>query len=116
MSITGVHALLYSPEAEAVRRVLADDLGWDHVDTGGGWLVFALPPAEIGVHPSDAPSHEISLICDDLDATVAELRARGIEIRGEPSDEGWGIVVELVLPGDVSIRLYEPRHPLAIGS
>ena len=90
MAITGVHGLLYSPEAEAVRAVLRDVIGWKHVDSGDGWLIFALPPAELGVHPtmgeSDTPHHELSLMCDDIEATVAELRAKGIEFKGEPHD------------------------------
>ena len=114
MAITGVHALLYSAEAEAVRAVLADVLGWRHVDGGDGWLIFALPPAELGVHPADRPSHELSLMCDDLAATMADLAAKGVEFRGEPHDEGWGLVVTMVLPGGLDLLLYEPRHTTAI--
>ncbi len=110
MAITGVHALFYTPEAEELRRVLAEVLGWDHVDDGGGWLIFRLPPAELGVHPGDTPEHQLSFMCDDLEATVADLRAKGIELRGEPSDEGWGIVTTMVLPGGLEVMLYEPRH------
>ena len=78
MAVTGVHLLFFSPEAEALRQTLRDAFGWTHVDAGGGWLIFAAPSAEVGVHPADAPAHEISLMCDDLDATVSELRAGGI--------------------------------------
>jgi hypothetical protein len=113
MSITGVHALLYTSEAEAVRAVLRDVVGWKHVDAGGGWLIFALPPAEVGVHPADAPRHELSLLCDDLDATVAELRAKGIEFRGEKGTERWGITMTMVLPGNLEVLLYQPLHPVA---
>jgi hypothetical protein len=114
MAITGVHALLYSPEAEAVRTLLADGLGWSHVDGGEGWLIFALPPAELGVHPGERAGHELSLMCDDLAVTMAELADKGVEVRGPPHDEGWGLVVTLVLPGGLELLLYEPRHRTAI--
>ena len=120
MAVTGAHVLLYTSEPEALRAVLRDVFGWSHVDAGGGWLIFALPPAEIAVHPGEGPNfeagmrHEFSLMCDDLDATVAELRARGVEVRGEPQSQGWGTVVTLALPGGVDVLLYQPRHSTAI--
>ena len=123
MPIIGAHALLYTPEAEAVRAILRDVLELDHVDAGDGWLIFELPPAEVGVHPTgmgqgdpaaDRPHHELSFMCDDIAETVADLRSRGIEIRGEPTDQGYGIVVTMVLPGGLDVGLYEPRHPTAI--
>ncbi|MEZ4234956.1 MAG: hypothetical protein R3F59_02080 [Myxococcota bacterium] len=110
MAITGAHMLFYTPEAEALRDVLKDVLGWKHVDAGGGWLIFAMPPAEIGVHPGERPSHEISLMCDDLAATRAELEGKGIAFDGEPQDQGFGIVSTMVLPGGVRVLLYQPRH------
>ena len=114
MSITGAHVLLHSPEAGALRALLHDVMGWDSVDAGDGWLIFALPPAELGVHPADQPSHQLTLMCDDIVATVADLRAKGIQFRDEPHDERFGIVATMVLPGDVDLMLYEPRHPTAI--
>jgi hypothetical protein len=114
MAITGAHALLYTSEPEALRSVLRDVIGWKCVDAHDGWLIFALPPAELGVHPAEAPAHELTLMCDDLDATVTELRAKGIEFRGEPEDQGFGIVMTMVLPGGVEVLLYEPRHKTAI--
>jgi hypothetical protein len=114
MAITGAHALLYSSEPEALRAVLRDVFGWGSVDAGGGWPIFALPPAEVAVHPADAPRHELSLMCDDLDATVAELRDRGIHFRGERSTERWGHAITMVLPGDLDVLLYQPLHPTAI--
>jgi catechol 2,3-dioxygenase-like lactoylglutathione lyase family enzyme len=114
MAVIGAHVLVYTPEADAARDVLRDVLGWRHVDAGGGWLIFALPPAEVAVHPAEEASHELTLICDDLDATLRELRAKGIEIARDPRDDGWGITAVMVLPGGVEIMLYEPRHPMAI--
>jgi catechol 2,3-dioxygenase-like lactoylglutathione lyase family enzyme len=116
VAIIGTHLLLYTPEAEALRTTLSDVFGWAHVDAGHGWLIFALPPAEMGVHPADAPAHEISLMCDDLEATMAELAAKGIEFRGEPQQAGFGVTTHMVLPGGVEMMLYQPRHPLAHGA
>ena len=89
MGITGVHSLLYTSEPEALRAMLRDVFGWSFVDAHDGWLIFALPPAELGVHPAEGPSHELSLMCDDLEATM-------------------------VLPGGVEVLLYEPKHATAI--
>ena len=115
MGIVGVHALLYTSEPGAVREVLRDVFGWEHVDAGDGWLIFVLPPAELGVHPAEhVVRRDLSLMCDDLPATMAELRARGIEFAGEPEDEGWGIGVRMLLPGGAEMLLYEPRHATAI--
>jgi catechol 2,3-dioxygenase-like lactoylglutathione lyase family enzyme len=120
MAIIGAHVLLYTPEADALRATLRDVFGWRHVDAGNGWLIFALPPAELGVHPAEGPTyasgvrHQFSLMCDDIRATIRELRGKGIEVRGEPTDEGYGITVTLILPGEVEVMLYEPRHAVAI--
>lgn len=114
MGITGAHVLLYTPEADAVRAVLGDVFGWKAVDAGEGWLIFAMPPAEVGVHPADAPRHELTLMCDDLTATMGDLRAKGIEFRGDPVQAGWGVTATMVLPGGLDVMLYQPRHPTAI--
>ncbi|MGH2995711.1 MAG: VOC family protein [Gaiellaceae bacterium] len=115
MAITGIHALVYTSEPEAVRAVFRDVFGWEHVDAGDGWLIFALPPAELGVHPAEHwVRRDLSLMCDDIRTTMAELRAEGIEFDGEPTDEGFGIGVTMLLPGGAEILLYEPRHPTAI--
>jgi hypothetical protein len=120
MPIIGAHVLLYSPQAEALRATFRDVLGFKHVDAGEGWLIFRLPPAELGVHPAEGPTydagtrHLFSLMCDDIHATVADLRAKGIDIPGEPVDEGYGITVTMNLPGGVEVMLYEPRHAMAI--
>lgn len=120
MGITGAHVLLYTSEPEAVRTVLRDVFGWSHVDAGQGWLIFALPPAELGVHPGEGPTfdsgvrHQLSLMCDDIERTIAELRVKGVDVQGEPQDEGWGITTTIVLPGGLDVMLYQPRHPTAI--
>ena len=118
MAITGAHVLLYSSAEDELRTVFRDVFNWKFVDAGGGWLIFALPPSEIGVHPAEGPAfesgtHQFSLMCDDITATVRELRAKGVDVRGEPKDEGWGISVVLALPGGVEVQLYEPRHAVA---
>ena len=120
MAITGVHALLYTSEPEAVREIFRDVFGWKHVDDGDGWLIFALPPAELGIHPAEGPTfeggvrHQLTLMCDNVEATVEELRAQGLEVRGDPEDEGFGITTTLLLPGGIELMLYEPRHKTAI--
>jgi catechol 2,3-dioxygenase-like lactoylglutathione lyase family enzyme len=103
--------LLYTPEADALRAVLRDVLGWDYVEDTPGWLIFKLPPAEVGVHPSGTSTrHELCLMCDDLEATMTELRGKGLEFRGEPRDEGFGITTTMLLPGGVELMLYQPKH------
>jgi hypothetical protein len=115
VAITGAHVLLYTPEAEKLRATLRDVFGWSHVDAGHGWLIFALPPGELGVHPSDGSTrHELCLMCNDVRTTMAELAASGIEFRGEATDLDFGVGVTMVLPGGVEVLLYEPRHPTAI--
>jgi len=113
MPVTGVHALLYTPKADELRRLLGAAFGWSHVDAGEGWLIYALPPAEVGVHPADSPRQELSLMCDDLGATMAELRGRGVSFHGEPEEQRWGTSVTMVLPGGIEMLLYQPRHPTA---
>lgn len=122
MAIVGTHALLYTSEPEALRASFRDVFGWRHVDAGGGWLSFALPPAELGVHPAKGPTyesgvrHQPTFMCDDMQATIRDLRARGIEVKGEPEVESFGITVMLGLPGGVEVMLYEPRRPVAIAA
>jgi catechol 2,3-dioxygenase-like lactoylglutathione lyase family enzyme len=114
--ITGAHILIYTSEPEALRAAFRDVFGWKHVDDGDGWLIFALPPAELGVHPGDSGGSDLSLMCDDVAATMAELRSKGIEFRGEPEDMDFGIGVRILLPGGAELLLYEPRHASPLGA
>jgi hypothetical protein len=110
--ITGVHAIVFSPAAEQVRAFLTDVLDLPSVDAGGGWLIFALPPAELAVHPAGgAGHHELYLMCDDIHATLAELRAKGVEVARDVSDQGWGLLAAIRLPDGGEFPIYQPRHP-----
>ena len=109
--ITGVHAIMFSPQAEKVRAFCADVLGLSSADAGGGWLIFALPPAELAVHPADGEArHELYLMCDDIHATLAELRGKGVEVARGVSDQGWGLLAAIRLPDGEELPIYEPRH------
>lgn len=110
--ITGMHAIVFSSQAEKVRSFFADVLGFPSVDAGAGWLIFALPPAELAVHPADGQSrHELYLMCDDIHATLAELRGKGVEVAGDVSDQGWGLLAAVRLPDGSQFPIYQPRHP-----
>ena len=123
--ITAVHSLLYADDAEAARGFFRDVLGWPHVDAGGGWLIFRTGPSELGVHPtaddrdgapwSTTQHHQLSLMCDDLEATVAELEAKGARFTGDIRDEGFGLTTMLTIPGAGEMMVYQPRHPPAYG-
>ena len=111
--ITGMHAIVFSAEAEQVRAFFSDVLGMSSADAGGGWLIFALPPAELAVHPADGETrHELYLMCDDIQATLADLRGKGVEVAREVSDQGWGLLAAIRLPDGSELPIYEPRHPL----
>ena len=114
MAITGVHSLFYSSKPEELRETLRDVFGFQFVDIGGGWMIFALPPAELGVHPGEAPGHELSFMCDDIDGTIAALRDKGVGFQGEVEERRFGRAITMLLPGDVPVLLYEPTHPTAI--
>lgn len=120
MAIIGTHMLFYSSEPEALRSQLSNAFGFESVDAGGGWLIFAQPPAELAVHPGEGPNfesgmrHEISFMCDDIHETIADLRAKGVQIDGEPDDRRYGIIVTMTLPGGVKAALYQPRHATAL--
>ena len=109
--ITGVHAIVFSSDSEKVRAFFADVLGLSSVDAGGGWPIFALPPAELAVHPVDGDGrHELYLMCDDIHATLAELRDKGVEVARDVSDQGWGLLASVRLPDGGELAIYQPRH------
>jgi catechol 2,3-dioxygenase-like lactoylglutathione lyase family enzyme len=114
--IRGLHAMFYTSEAEALRAFFRDKLGFPAVDVGGGWLIFDLPEADLGCHPADpgsgAPSGtpDISFYCDDIEKTVAELKARGVEFSGPVTDRGYGLVTHFRVPGGFEVQLYQPRY------
>ena len=112
--ITAVHTLIYASDEDAARTFFRDVLEWPNVDAGGGWLIFRSGPSELALHPtSDRPHHEISLMCDDLEATIATLTAKGAEFSGEISEQRWGRTINLKVPGAGEMLLYQPLHPVA---
>ncbi len=114
MAIVGMHALIYSRRAAETRRLFGEALGWKAVDAGHGWLIFRAPPAELAIHPSEEDYHELLLMCDDIRATVRELRRKGIAVAGPIRNRSRGLATALRLPGGASLGLYQPRHPVAL--
>ena len=114
--IRGVHTMFYSSEPEALRAFLRDKLGLPAFDVGGGWLIFDLPEAEMGCHPADpekgaaSGKHDISFYCDDIEKTVAELKARGVEFTAPVVDQGYGLVTHFKAPGNFEVQLFQPRY------
>jgi len=113
--IKGLHAMFYSSDAAGLRDFFRDKLNLKAVDVGGGWLIFDLPEADLGCHPSDAkeaPSGtaDISFYCDDIKATVAELETKGIKFAGKIEDQGYGFVTHFKVPGDFTVQLYQPKY------
>ena len=121
--ITAVHSLVYAQDAGAAREFFRDVLGWPTVDAGGGWLIFRTGPSELGVHPtseehggqswSTTQHHELSLICDEIESTVADLTAKGAQFSGGIRDDGYGLTTMLKIPGAGEMMLYQPKHPSA---
>jgi len=112
--IRGLHGMIYSSDAEASRAFFRDQVKLPFTDVGGGWMIFDLPEADLGFHPTDqggtAGAHEVSLYCDDIRGTVADLRSRGVEFKGEISDQGYGFVTHFLVPGGITIQLYQPKY------
>ena len=118
--INAAHVVIYTQDAEADRAFFRDVLGFASVDAGQGWLIFALPPAELGIHPTDEKQwqgsaalkghHQLYLMCDDVEATVQELKGKGVEFTQAVNDVGWGLLTAMKLPGGSELWLYQPRH------
>ena len=112
--IFGAHVILYSKDAAADRAFLRDVLGFAFIDAGHGWLIFALPPAEIAVHPADdSARHELYLMCDDLSDEILALGRKGVTC-SEVQEARWGSIAKIRLPGGSEIGLYQPKHPIAL--
>jgi len=112
--IIGAHVIIYSTDAESDRAFFRDVLSYPSVDAGHGWLIFALPPAEIAVHPAEKnDTHELYLMCDDLAAEMASLKDKGVEC-SEVQEAPWGSITRFTLPGGGKVGLYQPKHPMAI--
>jgi predicted enzyme related to lactoylglutathione lyase len=113
--IRGVHTMFYSSQAEALRLFFRDKLGFKATDVGGGWLIFDMPEADLGVHPTEqgepaSGTPSISFYCEDIKQTVAELKAKGVEFSKEIEDHGYGFVTFFKAPGDFEIQLYQPKY------
>jgi catechol 2,3-dioxygenase-like lactoylglutathione lyase family enzyme len=122
--ITAVHTLVYADDPDATRAFFRDVLGWPYVDAHEGWLIFRTGPSELGVHPASddgqsgggiGPRHEISLMCEDIEQTVAELKGKGVVFADGITNRGFGLVTMMKIPGAGEMMLYQPRHPVAHG-
>lgn len=113
--INGIHGIVYSADAEGALAFFRDTLGFPSVDAGRGWLIFALPPAELAVHPAEGEGRqELYLMCDDIHVAVEELKSKGIEFTRPVTEQRWGLLTRLRIPGGGEMGLYQPRHPTAI--
>lgn len=116
--IKGVHTMFYSSEPEAFRAFLRDKLDFPYTDVGDGWLIFDLPEADMGCHPTGkeavhgepSGTRDISFYCDDIEKTVAELKNRDVEFTGEIEDMGYGLAIHFIMPGEVRVQLYQPHY------
>ena len=107
--IAASHTLLFSDDAPATRAFFRDMFGWENVDNGDGWLIFALPPSELGVHPGE-PRHELFLMCHDIEQTTAELESKGVEFTRPIEDQSFGLITSFRVPGAGELQLYQPKH------
>lgn len=110
MAIKGMHGLFYTPKPDELRAFIRDALGFPYTDTGDGWLIFDVPSADLAVHPGEDVAHNISFYCDDIAATVADLRAKGVTFVGDIQEEDWGWMIPFELPGGISTLLYQPKY------
>jgi predicted enzyme related to lactoylglutathione lyase len=112
--IAATHVLIYAEDAKATRAFFRDVLGWENVDAGDGWLIFALPSTELGIHPADderpSGTHAFFLMCHDIEETMKELESKGVEFTMPATDAGFGVITHMKIPGAGEIGLYEPRH------
>jgi predicted enzyme related to lactoylglutathione lyase len=113
--VRGMHGMFYSSQADALRLFLRDKLGLRGTDVGGGWLIFNAPEADLGVHPTEGPepksgTADISFYCDDIHASVREMKARGIEFTMDVQDHGYGLVTHFKVPGGFDVQLYQPKY------
>jgi len=112
--IFGAHVVIYSKDAKADRAFFRDVLGFASVDAGHGWLIFALPPAEMAVHPAEEiERHELFFMCDDLKAEIVALGEKGVRLT-DAQDARWGSIAKIRLPGGGEVGLYQPKHPTAL--
>ncbi len=108
--IHGSHVIIYSKDSDADRDFFRDVLGYPYADAGHGWLIFALPPAEVAFHPSETGgSHELYLMCDDMQRFLGEMRARGVPVAA-PSEQRWGVLTHVTLPSGGKLGVYQPKH------
>jgi glyoxalase/bleomycin resistance protein/dioxygenase superfamily protein len=120
--IRGVHTMFYSSKAEELRAFIRDKLRFPCFDVGGGWLIFQLPEADMGCHPTEekegprSGTADISFYCDDIHRTVAELRERGVEFTDGIVDQGYGLITHFRMPGDFQVQLYQPLYGKQGGS
>jgi predicted enzyme related to lactoylglutathione lyase len=116
--------MFYSSEADALRAFIKEKLGFSYTDVGEGWLIFDLPEADMGCHPADetgehgksSGTHDVSFYCDDIEETVEELRARGVEFVGGIEDQGYGLVTHFMMPGELRVQLYQPLYAKGSGA
>lgn len=108
--IKGLHAMFYTTDAEATRAFLRDKMDFPGTDVGGGWLIFDMPEADLGCHPAEKPSHDISFYCEDIETSVAQMKERGVTFVDEVADHGYGFVTHFEMPGVGKVQLYQPKY------